>query len=97
MPFKFQDTYDFFQDKFAYLEDLKVAKTEEYQHLVQSSAALEQSLAQNDDVTAYLLEELRQLRAKRNASKNDTECTKIHSFSFLDLSHWLVLKFLTCG
>jgi hypothetical protein len=75
------------------LEDLKAAKTEEYKHFVQSSATLEQSLAQNDDVTSFLIEELRQLRAERNATKNDTECNRIHSFSFLDLSHWLVLKF----
>ncbi len=80
-----------------YLEDLKAAKTEEYQQLVQSSAMLEQSLAQNDDVSSFLIEELRQLRAERNASQNDTECTRIHSFSFLDLSHWLVLTFFTYG
>ena len=91
--FQFQDTHDFFQDKFAYMEDLKAAKTEEYQHLVQSSATLEQTLAQNDDLSSLLIDELRQWRAERNATKNATDCTKLHSFSFIDLTNWFVSTF----
>ncbi len=78
------------QEQFNYLRDLRADKVTEYNAFIQTSAQLEQTLAQNDDVGSLLIHTLEEFHTHQNATNNLTKtCEKIvHSFSFADPWVW---------
>ena len=62
----------------------------EYKSFIETSAQLEATLAQSDDVGSLVIDVLKDFRDKQNATNNiTTTCAKIvHSFSFADPVVW---------